>query len=134
MKILQDIATAVRLTGEVRKARREGATGFRIQPVITVPLLSGGGGMSFLSCMEGCQLFNSDVPGLYEAVHTVYKGFNYEVQRRLAFAPKPGEWRARAEFWKRELKDALPENLYYKAMMLLLNRFSYYARKEAVEC
>ena len=37
MKILQDIATAVRLTGEVRKARKTGASGVQVKPVYTVP-------------------------------------------------------------------------------------------------
>lgn len=134
MKILQDVCTAVKLTSEIHKARREGATGFRIQPVRTVPLLSGGGGVSFLYSMEGCQILNADVPGLFEAVHAVYKEFDYEVQRMLAFGPRPGEWRERAEFWKRELKDTLPENLYRKAMMVILNRFAYYARKAVTEC
>ena len=32
MKILQDIATAVRLTGEVRKARKTGASGVQVKP------------------------------------------------------------------------------------------------------
>lgn len=134
MYFFHDIATAVKLTGEVRKARKAGASGVEVKPVYTIPLLSGRGGVSFLYSMEGCQLFNADVPGLFKAVHAVYKGFDYDTQHMLAFAPEPGEWRARAEFWKRKLKDALPENLYHKAMMVLLNRFHYYARKAVAEC
>ena len=55
MKILQDIATAVRLTGEVRKARKTGASGVhQVKPVYTVPAVRFG---YWGFTMEGCLFY-----------------------------------------------------------------------------
>lgn len=37
MQIFQDIKTAVKMTGEIRKARKAGADAVQIKPVYTVP-------------------------------------------------------------------------------------------------
>ena len=85
MKILQDIATAVRLTGEVRKARKTGASGVQVKPVYTVPAVRFG---YWGFTMEGCLFYGPK----WQPLRDVFDNLPEKTQHELTFAPKAGEW------------------------------------------
>jgi len=115
VNILQDVKTAIKLTGEVRKARKAGASGVQLRPVYSVPVLkfSYWGGT-----MEGCLFCGRK----WQAIRDVFDIFDEDTQHALTFVPKNGgAWVDRARFWQRELRPALEPKLYHEAMMILLN-------------
>lgn len=117
--IFSDIATAIKLTGEVREARKEG-TKVEIQQVFRVPVLK----PSYWGfTMEACLL---DDRKTRRAVLAVFSTFSKPVQHALTFTPEnPGEWIARAKFWQQKLKPSLPPKMYHAVMA----RFTgWYAR------
>ena len=110
VSFFQDVKTAVRLTGEVRKARKAGASAVKLKPVHRVPLRNFG---YFSFTMEAC-ILRGDA---FKAVCKVFETFPEPVQHSLTFTPqKPGEWVKRARLWQRELKPALPPDLYHDVM------------------
>jgi len=113
VNILRDIQTAVRLTGEVRKARKAGASGVQLRPVYSVPVLkfSYWGGT-----MEGCLFCGRK----WQAIRDVFDTFTEETQHALTFSPKDGEWVDRVRFWQRELRPALEPELYHEAILTLV--------------
>ena len=123
MTILQDIKTAVKMTGEIRKARKAGADAVQIKPVYRVPCITLG--PAYYNTMEGCLMHRLGREADY-AVREVFKNLPYEVQRHLEFTPEnPGEWVERAKFWKEELSPVLPSGMYHKVMALFIG---WYAR------
>lgn len=128
MNILQDIKTAVKVTNEVRKARKAGANAVQIKPVYTVPMLKTG---LWPWTMEACLMRGGEVES---AVVAVFETFPHEVQRSLTFTPtEPGGWADRARFWQRQLKTSLPVKAYHDVMILFLGWYSHCLRmrKEA---
>ena len=113
MKILQDVATAVKLTGEVRKARKAGADAIKVQPIWTVPMLRIGY-WGFTG--EACILYGKE----FRPVVDVFKTFPEEVQHRLTFSPKDGEWGDRVRFWQDALRPVLEPHLYYAAISRII--------------
>lgn len=113
MKILQDVATAVKLTGEVRRARRAGAASVKVQPIWKVPVLHIGY-WGFTG--EACILYEKE----FRAVADVFDSFPEEVQHRLTFAPEDGEWGDRIRFWQDALRPALEPRLYYAAISRII--------------
>ena len=123
MNIFQDIKTAVELTGEIRKARKDGASGVQIRPVYTVPVVELK--PCYMNTMEAGQTWKLG-RDTDRAVMELFQRLPYETQRRLEFTPKkPGEWVERAKFWQRELEPALPTKMKHEVMMLFIG---WYAR------
>ena len=83
--IFTDVATALKLTGEVRKARKSGADAVKVQPIWEIPVLRTGY-WGFTG--EACILYGKESKAIVE----VFETFPEEVQHRLTFAPKDGEW------------------------------------------
>ncbi len=131
MSILRDIQTAVRLAGEVRKARKAGASGVQVRPVYTVPVYVPK--PAFPNTIEGCQAWNHG-RDVYKAVSEVFHSLPYEAQRQLEFTPKqPGEWVERAQLWQRHLRPVLPPGMYHDVMILFIHWYAHCLRmrKEA---
>lgn len=113
MNILQDIKTAVNVFGEVRKARKNGASAVKVKPVYTVPVLH----LSYWgSTMEGCLFYGQK----WKPLRDVFDSFDEETQHVLTFAPKEQrEWVDRAKFWEEALRPALEPMLYHEAMIII---------------
>lgn len=119
MTILQDIKTAVKMTGEIRKARREGAH-IEARKVWTVPMLNT---TYWPWTMEACLMCGGAAE---KAVIDVFYALPVETQHSLTFTPKePRGWVERAQFWAEELRPALPSGMYHKVMVLFIG---WYAR------
>ncbi len=130
MKILQDIKTAASIFGEVRKARKNGASAVQIKPVYAMPRVTFK--PAYMNTIEGCQTWKlgRDVD---RAVREVFESFPCEVQRRLEFAPeKSGEWVERARFWQQHLKPALPPKMYHAVMRLFISWYAHCLRERKV--
>ena len=124
--IFSDIATAVKLTGEVRKARKSGASEVQIKQVYTVPCFTFG--PAYSNTIEW-SLGNRLGREADRAVMEVFNGLPYDTQRWLEHLPKkPGEWAERARFWQRELKPVLPPKLYYRAITAFIQRYIHCLR------
>lgn len=128
---MRDIQTAVKLTGEIRKARKAGASAVQIRPMYKVP---------FVDLKPAwCNTIESGLTwelsrDTDRAVMEVFDGLPYEVQRQLEFTPEgPGAWVERARFWQRELRSVLPPKTYHAVMALLANWYAHRLRmrKEA---
>ena len=115
MNLLKDIATAVKLTGEVRKARKEGASGVQVKPVYKVPFF-GGPGVGFAGTAESCTL--AWYPDLYAAVRDVYDSFDYETKRQLLFTD--GSIVDRVKFWQKALRPVLEPKIYHRTMQVII--------------
>lgn len=128
MNILQDIKTAVKLTGEIRKARKAGACAVQIRPVYTVPCVTFGAAYANTIEFGLTWELGRDID---LAVRGVFKGFPYEVQRWLELDPEgPGAWAERARFWQRELRPALPPKTYHAVMVLFVNWYAHCLRMD----
>ena len=131
MTILQDIKTAVKMTGQIRKARKAGADAVQIKPVYTIPCITLG--PAYYNTMEGCLMHRLGRKADC-AVKEVFKNLPYETKRRLEFTPeKPGKWVERAHFWAGELEPVLPSGMYHKVMALFTGWYAHCLRmrKEA---
>lgn len=123
MNILQDIKTAAKLTREIRRAKKDGASGVHIKPVYMVPIINPG--PAYYNTMEGCLTWKLG-RDTEQAVMKFFKELPYETQRRLEFTPeKPGEWVECARFWQRELRPILPSKMYHETMIMFIH---WYAR------
>lgn len=122
MQILQDIATAVRLTGEVRRARKHG-TEVEVRTIRRTPAYE----PSFWSNTIESTLIHGEQEA---AVRAVFYSLNKEMQHSLAFAPVIGGWIGRAQFWQRELKPTLPPALYHAVMMDFLSWYRHCLKRE----
>ena len=129
MNILQDIATAVKLTGEVRKARKArkaGADGLQVRRVWSVPVIR----CSYWgSTMEGCLFYEKK----WKPLRDVFDSFPQETQHALTFTPKDGEWADRARFWQYQLRTAMEPKLYQEAMGILLRWYIHCVRMRREE-
>ena len=123
MQLLQDIKSAVRLTGEIRKARKAGASGAQLRPYCSIPVVTLK--PAHLNTMEGSLVWNVSRDA-YQFVQEIFDTLPHEAQRRLEYSPEaPGAWAERARFWRRELKSALPPKMYHRVMALFI---SWYIR------
>ena len=111
--IFTDVATALKLTGEVRKARKSGADAVKVQPILEIPVLRTGY-WGFTG--EACILYGKES----KAVVEVFETFPEEVQHRLTFAPKDGEWADRVRFWQDALRPTLEPRLYYSVISRII--------------
>lgn len=121
MNFFTDIAAASQVFGEIRKARKSGASSvnIKLRRTYTIPMLT-------CSCnhgetVEGCVL--SWYPSLYEGFMSVFDNLPERIQRKLVFSPKHGEYVDRARFWKERLCSALPPKQYHDAMVLIIRHY-----------
>lgn len=123
MQILQDIKTAVKLTGEIRKARKEGA-GVEVRKVWRIPVLKSS---YWPWTMEACLMRGGETE---KAVVAVFDSLPEEVQHSLTFTPeeKPGKWVERARFWQQQLKPALPPEMYHAVMLTYIHWYAHCLR------
>jgi len=119
--IFNDIKTAVRLTGEIRKARRDGYR-LEVKKTLSVPVVRFG--------YWGFTMESSILHGeLGKAVRTVFKTLPEGQQHALTFTPEKGEWAARARFWKALLKPVLSSNQYHEAMSKIIGWYVHCVRQ-----
>lgn len=109
--IFSDITTAVKLTAEVRRARKEGAA-VEVRKTWTIPVIKTG---YWGWTMESCLFYREG----WKSIAAVFNTFPEEVQHALTFAPKRGEWMNRVRFWQEQLRPALPPKQYHDAMIIL---------------
>lgn len=119
MSILTDIATAVKLTKEIKEARRLGC---RVHTTWTKEVFpdSTNKASYWPWTLEGCHFAGSE---LNSSICAVFETFDEETRHALTFTPdKPEEtagWIERARFWQQALKPTLPHDQYYAAMSSL---------------
>lgn len=122
--IFTDISAAVKLTGEVRKARKAGADAVQIRPVYNVPVLKTS---YWVWTMEACLMHGGETE---RAVAAVFDTLPEPVQHSLTFAPRnQGEWADRARFWRQQLKPDLPPEIYHKVMILFIGWYAHCLRQ-----
>ena len=122
VSIFNDIKTAVKLTGEVRKARKEGAS-IEARKVWRVPMLKT---TYWTWTMEACLMCGGDTG---KAVRDVFYTLPEETQHQLTFTPKgPGEWVERARFWQRQLRPVLPPKMYHAVMVKFIGWYAHCLR------
>lgn len=109
--ILADITTAVKLTAQVRRERKEGSPA-HLAKVYRVPVVDFG---YWGFTPEACLFYEEK----WSPVRDVFHSFPKEVQHALTFAPKDDEWTSRVEFWEKSLRKALPPDMYMEAMAIL---------------
>lgn len=110
--VFTDIATAIKLTKEVRRARKSGATAIEFQAIREIPIHR----LGYWSCTpEACLFYREE----WQAIWDLFDTFDEEIQHAFTFAPKDGEWADRIRFWQRELRLVLEPKQYHKAMLIL---------------
>ncbi len=114
MSIIHDISTAVKLTGEIRDARRAGCD-VRVM-IRRTPTVRRGRKPDFWAWTMESTLFTGD---LGDAIHAVFKEFDEPTRHALTFAPDSSEWPARIQLWENALCDALTPEQYTAAMLRL---------------
>lgn len=120
MNFLQDIKLAVKLAGEVRRAREAGAS----VEVRTVQRTSE-------RCLDYWPMTTEYglLHGVHlEAVRAVFRTFDENTQHSLTFSPVTGGWTARAQFWRQQLKPALPPKTYHAVMMAFTGWYAHCLR------
>lgn len=124
--IFRDIQTAVKLTGEIRKARKAGASAVQIRPMYAVPCVTFW--PAYANTVEFGLTWKLD-RDTDRAVREVFNGLPYEVQRQLEFTTEgPGAWVKRARFWQRELRSVFPPKTYHAVMALFANWYAHCLR------
>lgn len=127
MKILQDVKTAAEVFGEIRKARRAGASAVQVRPVYRVPAVRLG---YFTATMEACLFQGGTSHGnTFKTINDAFKTLPEDVQHSLTFTPPPGGWAERARLWGDLLRPVLPDALYHEAMLTLLRHYSKCVRR-----
>lgn len=109
--ILTDTFTAVNLTSNIRRERKEGKD-VRLDKVYCIPVINPG---YWGFTPEWC-LFCEEK---WKPIRDVFHNFPEETQHALTFTPKDWEWTDRIELWEKPLRDALPLDMYMEAMAIL---------------
>lgn len=126
LRIFNDIKTAVKLTREVREARKNGANALQVKPVYSVPLVDSK--PAYFNTIEGCLSCKCSREA-DRAVSEVFRNLPYDVQRQLEFTPdKPGGWVKRACLWQRQLKPALPPKMFHHVMLTFIHWYAHCLR------
>lgn len=125
--IFTDIATAVKVTSEVRKARKAGTDAVQIKPVCIMKCVDFT--PAFLNTMERGQRLE---PGK-RTLSARERGFEnrpYETRRRMEYTPEnPGEWVERARFWQQQLRPVLPPKMYHTVMVKFISWYIHCLRR-----
>jgi len=126
--IFSDIKTAVKLTGEISKARKSGADSVKVEvkPMRTLPTFTIG--PAFLDTPEGSCLWNCG-QDIYRPARDIYRALPYETRREIACGNVTA---ARARFWQTELRNAMPPEDYHRAMLAILSHLRK-VRKRQIE-
>ena len=125
--IFTDIATAVKVTGTIREARKAGADAVRVKPIRIMPVAALP--LGFLDVMEGCSAWNLGRE-TYQAAKEVFDSLPEKTKRDLAPTPeRPGEWVERARFWQNLLKPALPPKMYHAVMVKFISWYTHCLRR-----
>lgn len=121
--IFTDIRTAVNLTRDIRRARRDGYQ-VGIHRFREVAAFN-----------PGYWGFTIEFPLLVhdreaaKAVKAVFLSLPASVQHDLTMSPeKPGEAMERARFWRRQLAPALPPKMYHAVMVKFVRWYAYCLR------
>ena len=109
--IFTDMATAIKLTCDMRAERKEGYN-VRVEKVYRIPVIHTG----YWSWTPESSPFYGEK---WKPVRDVFKTFPEETQHALTFAPKDDEWASRVELWEEPLRKALPPDMYLEAMAIL---------------
>lgn len=120
MKLLSDIKTAVEAFKNARRARKAGED-IEVKYTAEKPALKST--PSFFDTVEGCKLSNSDHE-ISKRVGAAFMELDCNTKRRLAFAPKNGEFIERARFWQNIIHEALPGKQGHKAMRAILTTYA----------
>lgn len=124
--IFTDVKTAIKLTGEARKARKAGASGIQVRPVYTLPHALPA--PAYFNTIEGCITWELGRE-IDWAVARCFKSLPCETQRRLEHSPQTKlEWAARARFWKEQLQPTLPPPQYHKTLALFIGWYAHCLR------
>lgn len=117
--IVNDIRTAVKVVGEVKKARKAGAGAAEIKvvPMKVLPVINVGA--SIYDTVEGCTLSWCDKE-IVKAAREAFNALDCEEQHRLAFAPKDGEFIERANLWREILTPVMSPKQLRIAMLRIL--------------
>lgn len=122
MKILHDIRDAVTVFGLARKTRNA----VEIRTVRKIPVIR----CSYWAGTMEWHLLRGETEK-EKAVKAVFATFTEPVQHGLTFVPKrSGGWVDRARFWQRELKPALPPEMYHKVMVLFIGWYIHCLRRK----
>ncbi len=120
--IFSDIKTAVKMTGEIRKARKAGATAVQLRPVYRVPAVRFG---YFTFTMEACLIYGD----AFKAVCATFETLPEDTQHALTFTPeKPGEWVKRAKFWQQQLQPVLAPEMYHYVILTFVHWYAHCLR------
>ena len=126
--VLDDLITTVKVAKAVKEARKQGATGVKVQPVKTVSLVD----IDYWSWIPEALLPYPNIPsGTREAVKAVFNAFDEETQHRMTFGPgcNPAELLERAKFWQEALRPSLTREQYSAAILTILDWCIYCAKK-----
>lgn len=115
--LVTDVKTAVNLFRDMRKERKNGCD-IEVRKVAEMPIINCG--PTFLNTVEGCRLMNGEY-SVYQNVKQVFDRLSYEEKHKLEFAPKDGEFIARARFWRSVLKPVMDSKQYRTSMYLILD-------------
>lgn len=77
MQLLQDIKSAVRLTGEIRTARKAGTSGAQLRPYCSIPVVTLK--PALLNTMEGSLIWNAS-RDIYRSIQEIFDTLPYETQ------------------------------------------------------
>ena len=115
---MDDLRTAARTFNLAQKARKQGAV-LKVQEAINLPVsdFEGWGATMEATLLKG---------KANQAVCKVFNELSPKARHDLLFTPKnPGEWLARAQFWRGQLKPALPHAMYYESMIRLCSWYRH---------
>lgn len=119
MNLLNDIKTAVGVFKNARQARKAGA-GVKVKYTAEMPMPKTA--PSFLDTVEGCALSNCEQE-IFKRVGVAFKKLDCNTKKRLAFAPKNGEFVERARFWQNIIHEVLPGKQGHEAMRVILTAY-----------
>lgn len=129
---LGDLAAAVKLTMEWRKAEKQRATGVKVEPVTCVPVVDFG---RWSWTAEALLSYPQHPSGTREAVKAVFNSFDDGTQRKLTFGPgdHPGALVERAKFWQEALKPSLTKEQYSAAILTIIDWCIWCAKRSNKE-
>lgn len=113
--LLKDAKTAVRLFGEMRRARKDGG---ELEIRRSIPCINLG--PAFYDTIEGCLLthYGKDI---HDIALNFFGRLPYEEQRWLSFVPKDGEFMERVRFWQKSLKPIMTSRQYGVAIRAIIH-------------
>lgn len=125
--LLSDVKTSAKVFGEIRKARKSGADGVRVnaQPVKRLSIINSGAGL--YDTIEGCVLSRCD-RGITKAANEVFNALPVEERNRLAKDIENGEFIERADYWRELLKPVLSPKQLRDAMIQIIHWYIHIKR------